>query len=83
MAQSDGQSIMVGRMWTPELEAAGHTTSVVRADKQLTVSFSFSLGPQSITRCCPHSDWVFPLQVNLSGNALSHTGPEMCFQTQS
>lgn len=36
MAQSDGQSIMVGRMWTLEHEAAGHTTSVVRADKQLS-----------------------------------------------
>lgn len=77
-----GQSIMVGRVWTPEHEAAGHTTSVLRADMQLAVSFSFSLGPQPVTWCRPHSEWVFPLQVNLSGNALSHTCLEVCFQTQ-
>lgn len=44
---------------------------------QLTFSFLFSLRPQPIGYCHPYSGWVFPVQLNLSGNILIDTPREV------
>jgi hypothetical protein len=35
---------------------------------QLAFSFLFSLGPQLVGQCFPHSGWVFPPPFNLTEN---------------
>lgn len=42
----------------------------MNAGSQLASSLLFSLKLKSMGRCCPHSDWVFPGQLDLSRNTL-------------
>lgn len=38
---------------------------------ELSSLLDFSPGPQPMEWCCPHSGWIFPLELSLSGNVLT------------
>lgn len=73
---SKAQPTMTGKAWRQGQEAAGHSVSRVRKQREtnagtlLTVSFSFRLGLHSVGWGCPHLGWVFLLQLNLSRNTI-------------
>lgn len=60
------------RLWQWVCEAADHTVSAVRKQRernsgaQFLVFFLFSLVPQPVSRCYLHGRWVFCLPLNLS-----------------
>lgn len=51
---------MVGRAWLQEHEADGQLQKEMDDGAQRDSSFLFSLGPQSMKRCCPPLGSVFP-----------------------
>lgn len=71
------QSVHLGKLRQQVHEAAGHSVSVVRKQKEMTagstLTFSFFIQSGSpahgMVPPSPCSGWFFPL-VNLSGNAL-------------
>lgn len=69
---------MAGEAWRQELEVSGHIAPTVRkqeevyAGAQLTSSFLFGPGSQSMEGCHPHSGCLFPSQLNLFGNSLTY-----------
>jgi hypothetical protein len=54
----------------------------MHAGTQLALSFSLSLGPQTMEWCCPNSSEVFPAQLNLSGN-IPKDAPKVYFYGDS
>lgn len=48
----------------------------------LPLSFGFSLWLQPVRWCYPHSGWVWPLQVKLSGESLRGESPRWLYTSQ-
>lgn len=78
------------KAWWQQLEVAGCVMFCVRKRDECQCSAHFLTCTRYVTqpkwRCCPHSEWVFHSQQNLSGNNLPVTARGMftCwFWTQS